>query len=89
MRPPFIQRCLKTMFFSFKANIQKTEFYFRALDQQYRTPEMEYPSREIEKNNFRDSQGKQIRTEDKESFESKVLKQKQHCVAVAVAVEVS
>ena len=33
--------------------------------------------------------GKQIRTESKEYFESKVQKQKQHCVAVAVAVVVS
>ena len=46
-------------------------------------------SREIEKDNFRDCQGKQIRTESEESFEYKVLKQKKHCVAVAVAVMVS
>ena len=34
---------------------------------------MGFPSFEIEKDNFRDSQGRQIRTEDKESFDSKVL----------------
>ena len=88
MRPPITQRCLKTIFFSLKTNIQKTEFYFRCLDLQYRTPEIGFPSCEIEKDNFRVSQGKQIRTEDKESFESKVLKQKQHCVEVVIAVVV-
>ena len=50
---------------------------------------MEYPSREIKKDNFRVSQGTQIRTKNMASFEFKVLKQKQHCVAVAVAVVVS
>ena len=47
---------------------------------------MEFSSCEIEKDNFKVSQGKRIRTKNKESFESKVLKQRQHCVAVAVAV---
>ena len=65
------------------------EFYYTGLGQQCRTPEMEFPSCEIEKDIFRVSQGKQIRTNNKESFESKVLKQKEHCVAVAVAVVVS
>ena len=55
------------------------EFYFRGLDEQYGTPEIEFPSFEIEKDNFRVSQGKQMK--NRESFESKVLKQKQHCVA--------
>ena len=50
---------------------------------------MEYPSREIEKDNFRFAQEREIRTKNKEFFESKVLKQKQHCVAAAVAVVVS
>ena len=50
---------------------------------------MEFPSSEIEKDYFRVSQAKQIRTKNKESFESKVLKQKQHGVTVAVAVVVS
>ena len=36
---------------------------------------MGVPSCEIENENFRVSQGKQIRMENKESFESKVLKQ--------------
>ena len=69
--------------------IKKTEFYFAHLDMLYRTPEIGFPSCEIEKENFRDSQGNRIRTENKESFESKGLKQKQHCVAVAAAVVVS
>ena len=51
--------------------------------------EIGFPSCEIEKDNVRDSQQKQIQTENKESFESKVLKLKQHCVAVAFAVVVS
>ena len=59
------------------------------LDLQCRAPEIGLPNCEIEKDNFRASQGKQIRTEDKESFESKILKQKQHCVSVTVAVVVS
>ena len=50
---------------------------------------MKYPSHEIEKDNFRVSQGMEIRTKNKESFESKVLKQKQHCIAVAVAIVIS
>ena len=50
---------------------------------------MEYPSREIEKDNFRVSQGMKIRMKIKESFESKVVKQKQDCVAVVVAIVVS
>ena len=49
---------------------------------------MRFPSYEIEEDNFRVSHGKQIPTKNKESFESKVLKQKQLCVAVAVAVVV-
>ena len=68
--------------------MKKTEFYFGDLKLQYRMPEMEYPSREIEKDKFKVSQGTEIRTKNKESFESKVLKQKQHCVAVSVAVTV-
>ena len=66
-----------------------TEFYYAGLDLQYRTPEMPFPSCKIEEDNFRFSHGKQIRTKSKESFESKVLKQKQLCVAVAFAVVVS
>ena len=41
---------------------------------------------EIEEDNFRVSQGTQIPMKNKDSFESNVLKQKQHCVAVAVVV---
>ena len=50
---------------------------------------MLFQSCEIEEDNFKVSHGKQIRTKSKESFESKVLKQKQLCIAVAVAVVVS
>ena len=87
MRPPITQRCLKTVFFFDEKHFTKTEFYFGGLDLLYRRPEMEYPSHEIEKGNFRVSQGTEIRTKNKESFQSKVLKQ--NCIAVAVAVVVS
>ena len=74
MRPPTTQRCLKAMIFPLKTNIKTIEFYFRGLDLQCRTPETGFPCCEIEKDNFRDSHGKQVRAENKESFESKVLK---------------
>ena len=64
--------------------LSKTEFYFRGLDLQHRTPERGFLSCESEKNKFKDSQGKQTRTENKASFESKILIQKQHCASVAV-----
>ena len=38
---------------------------------QYRMPEVGFPSCELKKDNFRDSQGQQIRIENKEPFESK------------------
>ena len=75
--------------FTLKTTFETTEFYFTGLDLQYRTPKMRFPSCEIEEDNFRVPHGKQIRTKSKESFESNVLKQKQLCVAVAVAVVVS
>ena len=40
----------------------------------------------LKKDKFRDSQVKQIQTENEESLEPKVLKQKQHCLAAAAAV---
>ena len=89
MRPPITQRCLKTIVFLGRQTFKKTEFYFGGLYLLYRTPEIGYPSCEIEQDNFRVPQGKQIRAEKKESFESKVMKKKQHCIAVAVAVVVS
>ena len=86
---PVTQRCLKTIFLLLRQKFRTTEFYFASLDLQYRTPEMWFPSCKIEENNLRVSHGTPIRMKNKESFESKVLKQKQHCVAVAVAVVVS
>ena len=62
--------------FFFEDNIQRLSFYFGDLDLQCSAPEAGFPSCEIEKDSFRDSQGKQIRTEDEKSLESKVLKQK-------------
>ena len=60
----------------FEDKHSKSEFYFGGLGLQYRTPAIGLPSCEIENDNFRDSQRRQIRTENKRSFESKVLKQK-------------
>ena len=45
-----------------------TEFHFEDLDLKNSTLEIRFPRSAIEKNNFTDSQGKQIRTENKESF---------------------
>ena len=75
MRPPITQKCLKAIDFSLKKTFKKTKFYFGGLDPQYRTPDIGFPSCKIENDNFRDSQGKEIHTKNKESFESKVLKQ--------------
>ena len=67
---------LQILFFLFTTNIyKKIEFYFGGPDLQHRMPEKEDPSCEIEKDNFRVSQGTQLRTNNKGSFESKVLKQ--------------
>ena len=65
--------------FSERKTSKMTEFYFRGPDLQCKTPEMGTPSCEIKKEKSKDSlrgRGKQIRTEDKEFFESKVLKNK-------------
>ena len=75
--------------FTLKTTFETTEFYFAGLDLQYRTLAMRIPRCEIEEDNFRVSHGKRIRSKSEESFESKVLKRKQLCVAVAVAVVVS
>ena len=42
------------------------------------TLEIGFPICAIEKDNFTDSQGKQIRTENKESFQAEVRKQRAH-----------
>ena len=55
-----------------------TEFHFEDLDLKSSTLEIGFPSCAIEKDNFIDSQGKQIRTENKESFQAKVRKQRAH-----------
>ena len=72
------QRCLKIAYFLRKQTFKRTEFYFGGLDLQCITPEVGFQSCEIEKDNSRDFQGKQIRTANNQCFESKVLKQKQH-----------
>ena len=40
----------------------------------------------LEKCNFIDSQGRQIRTKQKESTEAELPKQEQHCIAVIFAI---
>ena len=72
MKPPITQRCLKPYLFFEDKHSKVLSFTsdFGGLDLQYKTPEIGFPSCEIEKDNFRDSQGKHIRTENKESFES-------------------
>ena len=75
MRPHVTQRSL-TIILSLWQTFKKIEFYFEGLDLHYKTSEVEYPSRQIEKDNFIVSQGMQIRTKNKEWFESKIVKQK-------------
>ena len=51
----------KNQSFPLKTNIQNDRYFGGlAVDLQYRAPEMGFPSCEINKENFRDSQGKQI-----------------------------
>ena len=50
---------------------------------------MWFPNVKLRRTTSEFSHGKQIRTKNKESFGSKVLKQKQLCVKVAVSVLVS
>ena len=52
------------------------EFHFKDPDLKNSTLEIGFPSCAIEKDNFTDSQGKQIRTENKESFQAEVRKQR-------------
>ena len=53
-----------------------TEFHFEDPDLKNNTLEIGFSSCAIEKDNFTDSQGKQIRTENKESFQAEVRKQR-------------
>ena len=65
-----------------------TDFHFEDPDLKNRMLEIGFPSCEIGKKNFTDSL-KQIRTENKESFQAEVRKQRHICVVVAVAVLVA
>ena len=64
-------------------------FRFEDPDLMNSTLEIGFPSCAIEKDNFTDSQGKQIRTENKESFRAEVRKQRDICVVAAVTVLVA
>ena len=66
-----------------------SEFRFEDPDLTNSTLEIGFPSCAIKKDNFTDSQGKQIRRENKESFQAEVRKQRDICVVVAVAVLVA
>ena len=55
-----------------------TEFHFEDPDLRNSTLEIGFPSGAIEKDYFTDSQGKQIRTENKESFQAEIRKQRAH-----------
>ena len=66
-----------------------TEFHFEDPDLKSSTLEIGFSSCVVEKDNLTDSQGKQIRTESKESFQAKVRKQRDICIVVAVAVLVA
>ena len=48
-----------------------SEFHFKDPDVKNSTLRIGFPNCAIEKDNFIDSQGKQIRTENKESFQSR------------------
>ena len=65
------QRCLKTILFPLKTNIKKAELYFTGLDLLYGTPDIGFPSCEIEKENFSDSQEKQSRIETRNPWNLK------------------
>ena len=53
-----------------------SEFHFEDPDAKNSMLEIGFPSCAVEKDNITDSQGKQIRTENKESFQAEVRKQK-------------
>ena len=85
MRPSITQRCLQKPYFFFDQ-----KHLIGGLDLQYRTPEREYPSRETEKENFTESlKGQKFERKARNLWSLGVMKQKQHCVAVAIAVIVS
>ena len=55
-----------------------SEFHFEDPDLKISTLEVGFPSCAIERDNFIDSQGKKIRTENKESFQAEARKQRVH-----------
>ena len=66
-----------------------TEFRFEDPDLMNSTLEIGFPSCAIEKDNFTDSQGKQIRTENKESVQAEVRNKGSICVVVGVPILVA
>ena len=58
MGPSITQGCLETIFFFLlRQTLKKTDSCLRGLYLQYRTPEMDYPSREIERTNSESLKG--------------------------------
>ena len=66
-----------------------TEFHFEDPGLRNSTLEIGFPSCAIEKANFTDSQGKQIRAETKSLFKPKFGNKRHICVAVTVVVLVA
>ena len=77
MRPPITQRCLKTISLYLQTNIRKDRALLRRPRSTMLNDRNKVQICEIEKDNLKDSQGEQIRTENMESFKYKILKQKQ------------
>ena len=63
---------------NFEICFKMSEFHFEDPDLKNSTLEIGFPSCAIEMENFIDPQGKQIRTENKESFQAEVRKQRAH-----------
>ena len=85
----FFIQLLRNALLPLLSTFKITEFHIEDPDLKSSTLEIGFPSCAIEKDNFIDSQGKQIRTENKEFFKAKVRKQRDICIVVAVAVLVA
>ena len=60
MRPPITQKCLETICFLDDKHLKSLSVTLGGLVLQYRTPEIEHPSREIENGSFRMSKGRKF-----------------------------
>ena len=69
---------LEPSFFLMISAFEISEFHLEDQDLKNSMLEIGFPSCAIEKDKFIDSQGKQVRTENKESFQAEVRKQWAH-----------